>query len=46
MKFDLILIKKVNIFINFLPELQIMEDKYIEIERENRILLDKITTIM
>jgi len=46
MKLDLILIKKVNIFINFLPELQIMEDKYIEIERENRILLDKITTIM
>lgn len=46
MKLDLILIKKVNIFINFLLELQIMEDKYIEIERENRILLDKITTIM
>ena len=46
MKLDLILIKKVNIFINFLPELQIMEDKYIEIERENRILLDKITTIL
>ena len=46
MKLDIILIEKVNISINFLPELQIMEDKYIEIERENRILLEKITTIM
>ena len=46
MKLDIILIKKVNISINILPELQIMEDKYIEIERENRILLEKITTIM
>ena len=46
MKLDIILIEKVNISINFLPELQIMEDKYIEIERENRILLEKITTIL
>jgi len=46
MKLDIILIKKVNISITILPELQIMEDKYIEIERENRILLEKITTIM